>query len=95
MRDVASIEIREDNGFNRGLVNWFVTGRASSAEGVRLNAGGEGRISITTTDNKRYTVVVVRYSRHKRLSGPLSRLPPGSLELISIKRVITIEISAG
>lgn len=56
--DIASVETHEDDGLNRGLANWFVTGRADSPEGVRLNTGGKGRIDITTSGGQRYSVVM-------------------------------------
>lgn len=56
--DVASISACEDDGHNRGLLNWFVVGKATSPSGVRLNTGGKARVDLSTTAGERYEVVV-------------------------------------
>lgn len=56
--DVASVSACEDDGHNRGLLNWFVVGRATSLSGVRVNTGGKARVDLSTTTGERYEVVV-------------------------------------
>lgn len=55
---VASVSACEDDGHNRGLLNWFVVGRATSPHGVRLNTGGKARVDLSTMTGERYEVVV-------------------------------------
>lgn len=38
----TEVSLKTDDGVNHGLVNWPVTGRASSPAGLRLNMGGSG-----------------------------------------------------
>lgn len=58
LHDITSVGAHRDDGMNRGLVNWFVTGRANSPHGVRLTTGGEGRVGITTAGGRHYAVVM-------------------------------------
>jgi len=58
LTDIAAVSAESDDGMNHGLVNWFVTGKAYSPRGVRLNTGGKARVDIATTDGARYAVVV-------------------------------------
>lgn len=54
---IESVTVAPDDGMNHGLLNWPVTGRARSPEGVRLNLGGSAALQITTTAGERYNVV--------------------------------------
>ena len=66
--DIASLTYNHDDGMNHGLVNWFVTGRASSPHGVRLNTGGKARLVIETHDGRLYNVVVDDMDQAERLT---------------------------
>ncbi len=44
LTDIAAVSAESDDGMNHGLVNWFVTGKAYSPNGVRLNTGGKARV---------------------------------------------------
>lgn len=54
---IDSVTVAPDDGMNHGLLNWPVTGRATSSGGVRLNLGGSAAVKIATTTGERYTVV--------------------------------------
>lgn len=56
--DIVSLNVTPDDGKNHGLLNWFVTGNASSPDGVHLNNGGNARVDILTKDGARYGAVV-------------------------------------
>ena len=43
---------------NQGLLNWFVTGLATSPDGLRINNGGQAHINRNTTEGLRSVVVV-------------------------------------
>ncbi|MGO4957292.1 hypothetical protein ACTQ49_08470 [Luteococcus sp. Sow4_B9] len=58
LAEITSVTTAPDDGLNRGVVNWFVVGRAQSPQGVRLNTGGSARVDITTATGGRYQVVV-------------------------------------
>ncbi|ROR55128.1 hypothetical protein [Luteococcus japonicus] len=58
LQDVASVSSHTDDGLNRGLLNWYVTGKATSPQGVRLNTGGKARVDLETKAGERYAVVV-------------------------------------
>ena len=54
---IDSVTVAPDDGMNHGLLNWPVTGRATSPAGVRLNLGGSAALQIRTTAGERYNVV--------------------------------------
>lgn len=54
---IAEVTVTPDDGMNHGLLNWPVTGRATSAGGVRLNLGGSAALRIATMTGERYAVV--------------------------------------
>lgn len=54
---IDSVTVAPDDGMNHGLLNWPVTGRAASPDGVRLNLGGSAALRIRTTAGERYNVV--------------------------------------
>lgn len=58
LQTVASVSSHVDDGRNRGLLNWFVTGKAASPQGVRLSTGGKARVDLETDAGERYAVVV-------------------------------------
>ena len=65
---IAAISSGDDDGMNHGLINWFVTGRASSPGGVRINNGGKARVEIRTHDGLLYTIVVDDRQQAERLT---------------------------
>ena len=54
---IDSVTVAPDDGMNHGLLNWPVTGRATSPDGVRLNLGGSAALQIRTKEGERYNVV--------------------------------------
>jgi hypothetical protein len=54
---IDSVTVAPDDGMNHGLLNWPVTGKATSPDGVRLNLGGSAALQIRTTAWERYNVV--------------------------------------
>lgn len=71
LRLITSAEAQPDDGMTHGLVNWFVVGRASSPEGVRLNTGGKARVDLTTSANERYVIVVDTMSQAEQIVSAL------------------------
>ena len=69
---ITSISASRDDGINRGLVNWFVTGRASSPHGVRLSTGGRGRFDVATAEGLRYGVVMDTLDQAQQVVQALS-----------------------
>ena len=58
VHQIATITCGPDDGMNHGLLNWFVTGLATSPDGLRINNGGQARIDMSTTEGLRSVVVV-------------------------------------
>ncbi|CAM5438754.1 hypothetical protein [Corynebacterium variabile] len=54
---IDSVTVAPDDGMNHVLLNWQVTGRATSLDGVRLNLGGSVALQIRTMAGERYNVV--------------------------------------
>lgn len=54
---IDSVTVAPDGGMNHVLLNWQVTGRATSLDGVRLNLGGSVALQIRTMAGERYNVV--------------------------------------
>ncbi len=54
---IDSVTVAPDDGMNHVLLNWQVTGRTSSLDGVRLNLGGSVALQIRTMAGERYNVV--------------------------------------
>lgn len=52
---------------NQGLLNWFVTGLATSPNGLRINNEGQARIEMSTTERLRSVVVVDDLSQTEQL----------------------------
>ena len=71
--DIASVCTHEDDGLNHGFVNWVVTGRAKSPRGVRLSAGGKGRVDIATRAGNRYAVVVDLVAQARQIAHAIER----------------------
>lgn len=55
---VVEVKVAKDNGLNASIVNWPVTGRASSPSGVRLNMGGRGTcVAFRNSEGEKVSVV--------------------------------------
>ncbi|WP_343282299.1 hypothetical protein AAG742_03325 [Micrococcus sp. 2A] len=67
VHQIATITCAPDDGTNRGPLNWFVTGRATSPAGLRINNGGQARIDMSTTEGLRFVVVVDDLSQAEQL----------------------------
>lgn len=65
--EISDITSVSDDGMNHGLLNWFVTGRASTPGGVRINNGGRARVTIRTHDGSLFNVVVDDHDQADRL----------------------------
>ena len=64
--EISDITSASDDGMNHGLLNWFVTGRASAPGGVRINNGGRARVTIRTRDGSLFNVVVDDHDQASR-----------------------------
>ena len=65
--EISDITSASDDGMNHGLLNWFVTGRASAPDGIRINNGGRARVTIRTRDGSLFNVVVDDHDQASRL----------------------------
>lgn len=71
-KKISDISVGEDSGMNSGLINWFVTGRARSRNGVRINVGGSAHVRFAVEENRRFTIVTEDMSQAERLVALLS-----------------------
>lgn len=67
VHQIATITCGPDDGMNHGLLNWFVTGLATSPDGLRINNGGQAHIDMSTTEGLRSVVVVDDLSQTEQL----------------------------
>ncbi|GAA1414478.1 hypothetical protein AUR04nite_19070 [Glutamicibacter uratoxydans] len=54
---VSNVTVCVDDGANQGLLNWPVTGRTESVQGVRLNVGGSAHVAFTVEGIGSMTIV--------------------------------------
>ncbi|MBV7293697.1 hypothetical protein [Corynebacterium sp. TAE3-ERU16] len=71
-KSISDISTGEDSGMNSGLINWPVTGSASSEKGVRINLGGAAHVKFLADGKHRFTIVTTGMSQAKRLAALLS-----------------------